>query len=306
MRRNDLGWISRAILCLPLLCAAGAGHAQELLLPDRGKLLLTGGFSDVEGSGGGGLTSWALTSGYGSDRSWGANAHYTRVDVNDFELDTYGVAASFLDRFELSLARQDFEVTGTALQGVEVSQDVIGVKLRLVGDAVYDQDRWLPQIALGAQFKRHRGIENAGPLTDVRQLGADDEDGVDYLLSATKIYLGQSLLLNATVRVTEANQFGLLGFGNAGGDGYEPQFEGSVGYLLRRSLAIGAEYRTKPDNLAGTVDAEEDAWDLFIAWAPTKHVSVLGAWVNLGSILGPATGEDRDQQGAYLSVQVGF
>ena len=34
---------------------------------DQGKLLATGGVSQVEGAGGGGLGAWALISGYGSD-----------------------------------------------------------------------------------------------------------------------------------------------------------------------------------------------------------------------------------------------
>ncbi|MET0858964.1 MAG: DUF3034 family protein, partial [Telluria sp.] len=73
-----------------------------------GKLTATGGVSQVEGAGGGGLTPWALIGGYGSRDSWGANAHYTRVTTQDYSLDTYGVAVGLFDRVELSLATQDF------------------------------------------------------------------------------------------------------------------------------------------------------------------------------------------------------
>ena len=38
------------------------------------------------------------------------------------------------------------------------------MKVRVLGDAVYNQDTWVPQVAVGVQFKRHRGIEDAGPL----------------------------------------------------------------------------------------------------------------------------------------------
>jgi hypothetical protein len=113
------------------------------------------------------------------------------------------------------------------------------------------------------------------------------------------LYLAQSLMLTTTVRFTKANQFGILGFGGDKHDGYKPQFEGSAAYLLNRNLAIGAEYRTKPDNL--NLAHEGNAWDAFVAWAPAKHVSLTVAYVDLGNIV------IRDnQRGWYASLQVGF
>ena len=89
------------------------------------------------------------------------------------------------------------------------------------------------------------------------------------------------------------------GFGGDQNDDYEAQFEASAAYLLSRNLAIGAEYRTKPNNL-GIAD-EDDAWDVFVAWAPIKNVSLTVAYVDLGNIV------IRDEQrGVYASLQVGF
>src|SRR5688572_17716027 len=141
-------------LMIALLWPAVSG-AQERIGADGGKLLLTAGFSDVEGAGGGGLVPWALITGYGSSQSWGANAHYTDIRLREFDLRTAGVAAGITDRLELSATRHELEVTGTALEGLELSQDILGIKVRLAGDAVYGQESWLPQIALGAEFKRH-------------------------------------------------------------------------------------------------------------------------------------------------------
>jgi hypothetical protein len=247
---------------------------------------------------------FALISGYGTDMSYGANAHYTYAPLRDFELKTYGIALGLLDRVELTIARQDFEATDTALDGVSVSQNVFGIKVRVIGDAVYNQDTWVPQIAVGAQFKRHRGIDHAGPLVSPKQLGAKDEDGTDYYIAATKVLLHQSLLLNLQLRYTEANQLGLLGFGGDRDDGYSPELGASVGYLLTRKLAIGAEYRGKPHNLG--VDDESAAWDVFVAWAPTRNVSIVAAYLNLGSVLAPVTTVTHDQSGPYLSLQAGF
>ncbi|HPM67277.1 MAG TPA: DUF3034 family protein, partial [Piscinibacter sp.] len=90
---------------------------------------------------------------------------------------------------------------------------------------------------------------------------------------------------------------------------YKLQPEVSVAWLLRRDLALGAEYRAKPDNLnesvLGSGALKEDDWsDLFLAWAPNKHLSITLAWVDLGRIA-PAV-QPRRQRGAYLSAQIGF
>ncbi|HEV7717259.1 MAG TPA: DUF3034 family protein, partial [Steroidobacteraceae bacterium] len=276
---------------------------------DQGKLPLTAGFNDVEGAGGAGLVPIALVTGYGTRNSWGANAHYTNVDLNSFQLHAYGVAVGALDRFELSYTKHDFEVTGGPLDGLGVEQSIVGLKVKLFGDAVYFQDSWVPQVAVGAQYKQNDGIKDGASvglagLVSPKALGAKDDDGTDFYLSATKIFLGQSFVVNATLRYTKANQFGLLGFGGDRDDGYSLEPEAVVAYLFTRKLAGGVEYRSKPHNLS--VDTEDDAWDAFLAWTPTRNISLVAAYVNLGSILGPVTGDTDDQKGAYLSFQVGF
>lgn len=293
---------------LPATAGTPAGPAGSWM-GDQGKFLLTGAFSDAEGAGGGGLIPWALITGYGSSDSWGANAHYTSAPLRDFQLNAYGVAVGALDRFELSYTRHDFDANGTALDGLNVTQDIFGLKVRLYGDAVYAQDSWVPQLALGVQYKRNGGIDDAGSiglpgLVSPKQLGAEDDDGTDFYIAATKILLDQSLLLNATVRYTKANQFGLLGFGGDRDDGYSFELEGTVGLVLLRTLAVGMEYRSKPNNLSA--DDEDAAWDIFAAWTPTKNISVVAAYLNLGSILAPVTGQTEDQDGPYMSFQVGF
>jgi hypothetical protein len=284
--------------------AAEPAPPKNFIVPDQGKLLLTAGFSDADGAGGGGLVPFALITGYGTSESWGANAHYTYAPLRDFDLKTYGIGVGLFDRIELSAARQDFKATATALDGVQVSQNIFGVKVRAIGSAVYGQDSWMPQIAFGAQFKHHRGIEHAGPLVSPKQLGARDENGTDFYIAATKIFLNQSLLFNAVLRYTKANQLGLLGFGGDRDDGRSLRGEATVGYVLTRKLAVGAEYRSKPHNLG--VDKEDAAWDIFVAWAPTRNVSVVGAYLNLGSVLAPVTAVTADQDGPYVSLQVGF
>lgn len=269
--------------------------------PDMGKLLATGGVSQVEGAGGGGIVPWALITGYGSEDSYGANVHYTKIGTQDYALDSTGVAVGFADRVEVSIAAQDFHGTAAALNGVHLKQDIFGVKVRVAGDAVYDQDTWMPQLAVGVQAKQNKGITGLAGVTSVKQLGAKSETGTDVYLAATKIYLQQSLLLNATLRMTKANQMGLIGFGGDKSDSYKPMLEASAAYLLNRHLAIGAEYRQKPNNL--NVDNEKAYADVFVAFFPTKNVSVTAAYASLGDI---TVLNNKQQSGYYLSLQAGF
>lgn len=261
-----------------------------------GKLLLTGGVSQVEGAAGGGLTPWAVIGGYGTKDQVGGNVYYTNVDTTDFDVRAYGALVGIRDRIEISAAHQDFDTQdiGTALglgKGYTIGLDTIGVKVKLTGDAVLDQDSWWPQISAGAQFKSNK----RGAL--VKALGARDDSGTDLYVSATKLYLDKSLLLNATVRATKANQFGFLGFGGKD-DKYHAEFEGSAAWLLSKHIAVGAEVRTKPDNLA--VAKEGAAADAFVAYAPCKRVAFTLAYADLGNIV---VGR---QTGTYLSMQIGF
>lgn len=294
--------IRPTVLSALFLLSASPVSAQAFdRLPESrtgGKLLLTGGVSSLEGAGGGGLATWALTTGYGAQDGIGGNLHATYVSLPDYELRSVGAAVGLWDRVELSVARQEFDTGGTGAllglgDGFTFTQDVVGVKVKLIGDAVYGQDSWLPQVAVGLQ---HKSNDQGAVITAV---GGRDDEGTDVYVAATRLFLSESLLVNGTVRWTKANQTGLLGFGGDRNNDLEPQFEGSVGYLLSRNLLVGAEYRTKPDNLGFA--AEDDAFDVFAAYAFNKHVSLTAAYVDLGSI---ATFED--QRGLYLSLQVGF
>ncbi|WP_373925039.1 DUF3034 family protein [Duganella vulcania] len=271
--------------------------------PDAGKFLATGGVSQVEGAGGGGIAPWALIGGYGTRDSWGANAHYTHLATQDYKLDSYGVAVGIADRLELTLAKQRFQGSLAPLNLLDIRQDIVGVKVRVAGDAVYGQDSPMPQVAIGVLYKRNQGVGGLGALgvSNVKQLGAKDDHGYDYYLAATKILFEQSLLLNGTLRATRANQMGLLGFGGDKGDSLRLMPEASVAYLVNRKLALGAEYRRKPHNLG--VDNEKAYYDMFVAWFPSKNFSLTAAYVELGDI---TIFNPKQQHGLYLSAQAGF
>lgn len=249
------------------------------------------------------MTPWALITGYGSRDSYGGNVHYSGVRTQDYAIDSTGIAFGFADRFEVSLATQKLQGSQAPLAQLAITQDIVALKLKLSGDALADQDRPMPQITVGIQVKRNRGVHGLDALgvTSVTQLGARSDHGIDFTLSATKILLDQSLLLNATVRATKSNQFGLLGFGGDLHDRYQPMLETSVVYLLNRQWVAGAEYRMKPRNLS--VDNEKDAADVFLGYFLNRNLSVILGWVTLGDV---TIFNPRRQHGVYLSLQGGY
>lgn len=252
------------------------------------KIIATGGASEIEGSAGGGIVPWAVINGYGSSGEWAATAMATRVAVDDFTLNVLGVSVSYDNQFELSIAKQTFNLDSL---GGELGQNILGIKYKLAGELLYSN---IPQISVGLQYKK---VDDFGLPSAV---GAQDDAGLDIYLASSKVFLdavaGRNLLLNATVRATKANQIGLLGFGSVNSNDYQFMLEGSVAVLLRDDLALGYEYRQKPNQLDF---AKEDDWqDIFLAWFVNKHFSVTAAYADLGDIAG-----FEQQKGWYLSVE---
>lgn len=271
-------------------------HSPSPQAGDR--LLGTPGASALEGGAGGGMVPWAVLAGYGTAEQIGGSAFASRVHVQDYRLDSTGAAMTFHNRLELSVTRQSLDLgsLGQAIgqPGARLRQDIIGGKLRLLGDLIYTP--W-PQLSLGVQYKQQRDFAIPSSVGAVR---ASD---VDIYLAASKLWLtgpfDRSLLVNLTARATRANQLGLLGFGGDQRDRHRLVFEGSAALLLTRELAAGVEYRQKPNNLGF---AREDDWrDVFLAWFPNKHLTAVVAYTWLGSIAGFA-----DQHGPYVSLQLSY
>ncbi len=300
------------------LIAASAAAFCAGAQAETGKLLLTGGVSSIDGAAGGGLTPWAVIGSNATDGEIGGSAYISNLGTKDFGFNFYGAAVGVKDRFELSIGQQDMDTraTGPALgvPGLRLKQTIVGAKVKVAGDAILDSDTLMPQIAVGLQYKTLAG---SGLNATLDALGAK-RSGVDFYVSATKLFLGQSLLLNATLRATKANQNGLLGYGaSLGGseNSYSLQPEFSIGYLVSKNVVVGAEYRTmrnklvKAGNTAFATNTgplrSEDWKDIFIAWAPTKNVSLTLAYVDLGVVV-PATTASRKQQGVYVSAQLAF
>lgn len=250
-----------------------------------GKLLGAGGLISIEGSAGGGISPWAVIAGYNEADQCSALAASARVETDDYQLQTNSVAIGAYNRVELSFTRQNFTIPGGRL-----GLDIIGAKVRIAGDLIYGP---YPQISLGAQLKR------SSEGTTLSALGIADQKDVDLYASVSRLFLSgpldRSWLVNATMRATKAQQTGLLGFSRD----RKWVLEGSAAMLLNRNLALGMEYKTKPDQIPGL---REDDWkDVFVAWFPNKNLTLAVAYVDLGSIAGR-----KNQNGYSFTLQGQF
>jgi len=342
----------------PLTANAAIGAAS---LFGQGRILGTGAVTAIDGAAGGGINPWAVISGYGTNQQIGATAFYSHVLLNNYNLNAYGASVGLFNRVEISFARQGFslgntgqvldnKILGTAAPGVsfpygttttaglaadkafaggpaffgsnyDLNQDIVGLKVRLFGNIIYDQNWWEPQVSVGVDFHHNEMPKDFAATLGVKR------NGVSYYLSATKVWInglfGLTTLADVNIDVTNANQQGLLGFGGVNGMGYKVLPAASVGVFLNRHVVLGAEYRDMPQNqliaASGTVvtpgggiplhlgavgDAvsKTSAWkDVYVAWFPYKQLSLTAAYVDLGTI---AT--EKNQNGLYLSLTTSF
>ncbi|MEZ4281258.1 MAG: DUF3034 family protein [Myxococcota bacterium] len=256
-----------------------------------GRLLATDGATQIEGSAGSGIVPWAVIAGTETRDEIGGSGFATGVFVDELRLASFGIAAGFWDRVELSFAHQILEVRPL---DEDLRQNVFGLKVRLAGDLVYGR---VPAIAFGAQFKHMLDFDVP------KAVGADDDFGVDLYAGVSRLFLGgffgHNVLLNGVVRASKANEIGLLGFGGPGRDNYQFQFEGTAAVFLTRRVAIGYDFRQKSKNLRV---ADEDPWqDVFLAVVPSRHFKLVAAYARLGDVAGLGK-----QDGAYLSIQGSF
>jgi len=333
--------------CLLLAAAALTSEAANAGFYNDGKVFLTGGVFTVDGAGGGGAVPWATISGYETRDGINGGVGFTYANLPALQLTVFGGAVGFYDRLELSYATHNLSLNlanldtvalaaeaagldiGTNPWNSTLKMDVYGAKLRVLGDAVYTSDSWVPQVAIGGLYKENTSKEL------VKTLGAADNKDWEAYIAATKVFFRYSTLVNFTARYTSANEIGLTGFGSCDGDvctnDKEVRFEASIAHLLTKNTAIGAEYQQHGDNLDGksvrvggldlsaltdligstgvaggldgalTQKKEGDWMDFFFAYAPNKNMSFVIAYLMLGNIsVAP------DQNGFYFSVHATF
>lgn len=263
--------------------------------------------TELEGQAGGGLTPWAILA---------PNAplvSYTNLKTNDYQFQNIAIGGTLWKRLELSYSTQllDAPTVGTALKLDErINTTVFGAKYKVVSAV---PKTIVPDVAVGLQIKNASGsildaLKSAGAISDTF--------GVDFYASGTKIFPvnGTNVVFNATVRATKANQFGLLGFGGGtlnGNNGYKFEPEFTLGGFVADNVALGGEYRFRPNNISSAAFGikESGAQDLWIAYFPSPKLAITAAYVDLGQV-GPSRAAvptiGSTQDGLYLQLQANF
>jgi hypothetical protein len=212
---------------------------------------------------------------------------YSYMDTGNKDLHSISITQSICKRVELgyalnrlSLGSLDDDIKDAGMDTIRkhVYMHNFNVRVNLVHEGEWDQ-AWLPAITGGVHFKYNQDINTLDSLLNgaMKNIGFDSNYGVDYTLTASKMlqdpWLKRPLILTGGIRLTEASQLGLLGFGNQ----YHAFFEGSVVYWPVDWLILGYELRMKEspyDKIPGLI-GEEDPWQAFSAsFLLGKHLTV--------------------------------
>ena len=292
-----------------LICICAFGEEQERKpspLP----------FHNIEGSGGLGLTTTA----YLANPSCGGkvlgcpSVSTTYATLGQKDVAVFAVTESLWERIELGYAHQIFhmgtlpgaiqDATGIKIGRHHINQDVFHAKFLLIEENSLDKD-WIPAISFEFDYKMNSDIEDidtklGGALTAI---GFDQDDGLDYLLVASKTFkdvLPQPFLASAGLRFTQGAQTGFLGFDNA----YKMVVELNFAYFITDWWAVGAEYRQKPDEygrIPGLVGEENDWWDICTAFIINPNLTLKAAYVDFGVLA-----DTKEDAGFVFGVKYNF
>jgi hypothetical protein len=220
--------------------------------------------------------------------------------MHDKDFQSYGVTWNLGGRLELGYAFNrlglgDFtDYIGAA--GLHVDNHVklhnFNVRYMVVQEGDFDTS-WMPAITVGGHFKWFENYDQIEKQLNgtLDSLGADNDFGTDLTVFASKTItdvLPNPMILTVGLRNTDAIQMGLLGFSGE----RETVVEGSIVYFLTEKLALAAEYKQKPNgmhnlDLGGreVIRAENDWWDILLAYIVNDHFTVAGGYVNYGNVL---------------------
>ena len=230
--------------------------------------------TQLEGAGGGGLVPWALITGYGTRDAVGANAHFTSAYL------PISSCVSWRQR------RADGSDGGVLRPPVfQHRRHRRGARARLglppstwISSAPRSGSwrRRLRPGSLAAAGRGRRAVQGSGAAPCCARSARADRSGVDFYLAATKLLMGESLLVNATVRETRANQFGLLGFGGDRWQRLHAAVRGLGGAAADTAASPSAPTPHQADDLGFA--QEDTAFDIFIACFLDKHLSATLVW----------------------------
>ncbi len=216
-----------------------------------------------------------------------------RGDTNFY---TTGFAFSLLDRFELGYTRATLDYNRIRddvkrLSGnlLDPGKDHIYMDIFHLKTLILKEKEFLPAFAVTAEFKFNETIDdiNNNLAQVLNTIGYDDDFGVDFDFSFSKIIPNLiicPIFVHFNIRLTRAAQAGFFGFSSD----YTANPEISAGVLVRPDMAVGFEYRVKPDEygslaLPGFTCKEDDMWDINFTYFPIERLSLSVAYCGFGN-----------------------
>ncbi len=224
---------------------------------------------------------------------------FAAIGEKDFE--SFAVTENILGKIELGYALErlglgDWPADVMAAENIHVDNHVLvhnfNTRLMVIEEGGFDRG-WMPAVTLGAHFKWNDGLTSINRqlngLCDT--LGADHNTGTEFTAVATKTitdWLPNPLIVSAGLRNGDAIHTGLMGFAGE----RRTTFEGSIIYFLTDRLLLAGEYRQKPDlldqcSMSGKhlIKAENDWWDICLAYVVDDHLTVAVGYANFGNVL---------------------
>jgi hypothetical protein len=255
--------------------------------------------SNIEGTGGGVITPSAYLLNPGpKNKVFGMPTMSNRfLRFGSKDLSTLAVGETLWGRIELSYAVQHFGLGGfpDAVQkrlGRDIVRDNAWMHVWSIRGKLIEEDSFglpLPAVTAGVSFKYNDSIQTIDERMGhaLRAAGLDKSNGVDYTLTTTKTicdpWLGRPLSLTAGMRFSNGAQMGLMGFENS----CHFSVEGGVRYFPTDWLAVGYEFREKPDvydDIPGVYGHEESAHAITADIRVTDNLTISTGWVMMGHV----------------------
>ncbi|MBC8468341.1 MAG: DUF3034 family protein [Planctomycetes bacterium] len=224
---------------------------------------------------------------------------FAAIGEKDFE--SFAVTENILGRIELGYAFEriglgDWPADVKTASGLHVVNHALvhnfNTRYMIIEEGGFDRT-WMPAVTLGAHFKWNEGVNDIDKQTSglCDSLGADHDSGTEFTAVATRTiidWLPRPLIVSAGLRNGDGIHTGLLGFAGE----RRTTFEGSVIYFLSDKLLLAGEYRQKSDlinqcSIGGKhlIKAENDWWDICLAYVVDDHLTVAGGYANFGNVL---------------------
>ena len=225
----------------------------------------------------------------------------TVAAIGEKDFESFVVTENILGRIELGYAMQriglgDWPHDVKAATGMHVQNHALvhnfNTRLMVIEEGGFNCS-WMPAVTIGSHFKWNEDLSDINKQLNgtCDLIGADHSFGTEFTAVATKTITGllpKPLILSAGLRNGDGIQTGLLGFAGE----RRTTFEGSAIYFLTDRLLIASEYRQKSDLAdqcsaggADLVKAENDWWDVCLAYVANDHLTIAGGYADFGNVL---------------------